>query len=54
VARRTLIQPLIQDMCLGNTADQVAAGVPSIHLVLTKMVEQALIEEAAEQAPPEP
>jgi mycothione reductase len=40
----TLIQPLIQAMCLGNTADQVAAGVLYIHPALTEVVEQALLE----------
>lgn len=39
----TLIQPLIQAMCLDNTADQVAAGVLYIHPALTEAVEQALI-----------
>ena len=40
----TLIQPLIQAMCLGNTADQVATGVLYIHPALTEAVEQALLE----------
>ena len=40
----TLIQPLIQAMCLGNTADQVASGVLHIHPALTEVVEQALLE----------
>ena len=40
----TLIQPLIQAMCLGNTADQVASGVLYIHPALTEIVEQALLE----------
>jgi mycothione reductase len=40
----TLIQPLIQAMCLGNTADQVASGVLYIHPALTEVVEQALLE----------
>jgi mycothione reductase len=40
----TLIQPLIQAMCLGNTADQIAAGVLYIHPALTEAVEQALLE----------
>jgi mycothione reductase len=39
-----LIQPLIQAMCLGNTADQVASGVLYIHPALTEVVEQALLE----------
>ena len=40
----TLIQPLIQAMCLGNTADEVASGVIYIHPALTEAVEQALLE----------
>ncbi len=40
----TLIQPLIQAMCLGNTADQVASGVLYIHPALTEVVEQALLD----------
>jgi mycothione reductase len=40
----TLIQPLIQAMCLGNTADEVASGVIYIHPALTEVVEQALLE----------
>jgi mycothione reductase len=39
----TLIQPLIQAMCLRNTADQVASGVLYIHPALTEVVEQALL-----------
>jgi mycothione reductase len=39
----TLIQPLIQAMCLGNTAEQVASGVLYIHPALTEVVEQALL-----------
>jgi mycothione reductase len=39
----TLIQPLIQAMCLGNTADQVAADVIHIHPALTETIEQALL-----------
>ncbi len=39
----TLIQPLIQAMCLGNTVDQVASGVIYIHPALTEVVEQALL-----------
>ncbi len=39
----TLIQPLIQAMCLGNTVDQVASGVLYIHPALTEAVEQALL-----------
>ena len=39
----TLIQPLIQAMCLGNTADQVTSGVLYIHPALTEVVEQALL-----------
>jgi mycothione reductase len=40
----TLIQPLIQAMCLGNTVDQVASQVLYIHPALTEVVEQALLE----------
>jgi mycothione reductase len=40
----TLIQPLIQAICLGNTVDQVASGVLYIHPALTEVVEQALLE----------
>jgi mycothione reductase len=40
----TLIQPLIQAMCLGNTADQVSSGVLYIHPALTEVVEQALLQ----------
>ncbi|HEV2259653.1 MAG TPA: mycothione reductase [Streptosporangiaceae bacterium] len=40
----TLIQPLIQAMCLGNTADQLARSVLYIHPALTEVVEQALLE----------
>ena len=39
----TLIQPLIQAMCLGNTVEQVAAHVLYIHPALTEVVEQALL-----------
>ena len=39
-----LIQPLIQAMCLGNTVDEVAAGVLYIHPALTEVVEQALLD----------
>jgi mycothione reductase len=40
----TLIQPLIQAMCLGNTVEQVAGDVLYIHPALTEAVEQALLE----------
>jgi mycothione reductase len=40
----TLIQPLIQAMCLGNTVDEVAKKVLYIHPALTEVVEQALLE----------
>jgi mycothione reductase len=40
----TLIQPLLQAMCLGNTADQVASGVLYIHPALSEVVEQALLD----------
>ena len=39
----TIIQPLIQAMCLGNTVDEVASGVLYIHPALTEVVEQALL-----------
>jgi mycothione reductase len=39
----TLIQPLIQAMCLRNTADEVASDVLYIHPALTEAVEQALL-----------
>jgi len=38
-----LIQPLIQAMCLGNTADELATGVLYIHPALTEVVEQTLL-----------
>jgi mycothione reductase len=40
----TLIQPLIQAMCLRNTVDQVAGDVLYIHPALTEAVEQALLD----------
>jgi len=40
----TLVQPLIQAMCLGNTVDEVATGVLYIHPALTEAVEQALLD----------
>jgi len=40
----TLIQPLIQAMCLGNTVDEVASDVLYIHPALSEVVEQALLE----------
>jgi mycothione reductase len=40
----TLIQPLIQAMCLGNTVDQIASDVLYIHPALSEVVEQALLE----------
>jgi len=40
----TLIQPLIQAMCLGNTADQLARSVLYIHPALTEVIEQALLD----------
>ncbi|MEP7026648.1 MAG: mycothione reductase, partial [Actinomycetota bacterium] len=39
----TLIQPLVQAMCLGNTVDEVGTGVLYIHPALTEVVEQALL-----------
>jgi mycothione reductase len=40
----TLIQPIVQAMCLGNTVDQVASEVIYIHPALTEAVEQALLK----------
>ncbi|WUD70897.1 mycothione reductase [Streptomyces sp. NBC_00510] len=40
----TLIQPLIQAMALGQTADQVGREVLYIHPALTEAVEQALLD----------
>jgi mycothione reductase len=40
----TLIQPLIQAMCLGSTVDEVGRGVLYIHPALTEAVEQCLLE----------
>ena len=40
----TLIQPLIQAMCLSSTVDQLASDVLYIHPALTEAVEQALLE----------
>ena len=39
-----LLQPLLQAMMLGQTADQVARDVLYIHPALTEVVEQALLE----------
>ena len=39
----TLIQPLIQAICLGNTVDQLARDVIYIHPALTEVVEQVLL-----------
>jgi mycothione reductase len=39
-----IIQPRIQAMCLGSTADEVASGVLYIHPALTEATEQALLE----------
>jgi len=39
----TLIQPLIQAMCLGNTVDQLARDVIYIHPALTEVIEQVLL-----------
>ena len=39
----TLIQPLIQAMCLDNTVDEIAVGVLYIHPALSEVVEQALL-----------
>jgi len=40
----TLIQPLIQAMCLGSTVEQIASHVIYIHPALTEAVEQALLK----------
>jgi len=40
----TLLQPLIQAMCLRNTVDDVGSGVLYIHPALTEVIEQALLE----------
>jgi mycothione reductase len=40
----TLLQPLVQAMCLQNTVDDVASGVLYIHPALPEVVEQALLE----------
>jgi mycothione reductase len=40
----TIIQPLIQAMCLANTVGQLASDVLYIHPALTEVVEQALLE----------
>jgi mycothione reductase len=40
----TLIQPLIQAMCLGNTVDELATAVLYIHPALTEVIDQALLE----------
>src|SRR5712691_12719955 len=50
----TLIQPLIQAMCLGSTVDQVASGVLYIHPALTEAVEQALLALETSGPPPSP
>jgi mycothione reductase len=39
-----LLQPLLQAMMLGQTADEVAHGVLYVHPALTEAVEQALLE----------
>ena len=38
-----LLQPLLQAMMLGQTADQVARDVLYVHPALTEVVEQALL-----------
>jgi mycothione reductase len=40
----TLIQPLLQAICLGNTVDEVATSVLYIHPALSEVVEQALLK----------
>lgn len=39
-----LLQPLVQAMALGNTADQLAKGVMYPHPALSEVIEQALLE----------
>ena len=39
----TLIQPLLQAICLGNTVDEIATGVFYIHPALSEVVEQTLL-----------
>ena len=39
----TLVQPLLQAMCLDNTVDELATGVLYIHPALSEVVEQALL-----------
>ncbi len=46
----TLIQPLLQAMCLGNTVDEVATGVLYIHPALSEVVEQALLALGSDSA----
>ncbi len=48
----TLIQPLVQAMCLGNTADEVASHVLYIHPALSEVVEQALLRLPTEAGGP--
>jgi mycothione reductase len=43
----TLIQPLVQAICLGNTVDEVAEQVLYIHPALGELVEQVLLEVGA-------
>jgi mycothione reductase len=40
----TLIQPIVQAMELGQTAEQIARDVFYIHPALTEVVENALLE----------
>lgn len=40
----TMIQPLVQAICLANTVDQVASEVIYIHPALAEVIEQALLE----------
>jgi mycothione reductase len=42
----TLIQPILQAMCLGNTASQVARDVLYIHPALTELIENVLLDVA--------
>jgi mycothione reductase len=48
----TLIQPLLQAMTLGQTADQLARDVLYIHPALTEVLEQALLDLPAAEVVP--
>ncbi len=49
----TLVQPLVQAMMLGQTVDQLAHDVLYLHPALPEVLEQALLELAAEHSPTE-